>query len=94
MRKVRNADDITVRMIVLILVCTVLTLLMLLVNGCIIVERRCVPEYRYVDIETYKTWGVTNMAPIGRRKIPANLRVCTDMEAQTNITCPRHSIQE
>ena len=28
-------------------------------------------EVKYVDIETYKTWGTTRMVPIGVRRLPS-----------------------
>jgi len=33
-------------------------------------EPQVIEKVKYVDIQTYKTWGTTNLVPIGTRKIP------------------------
>lgn len=44
--------------------------MLLFLSGCTTTETVYVEKVKYVDIETYKTWGTTNLVPIGTRPIP------------------------
>lgn len=45
-------------------------LLLMFLFGCTTTETVYVEKVRYVDIETYKTWGSIHMVPIGVRPLP------------------------
>ena len=46
-------------------------LLLLLLTSCATPQPK--EKIRFVDIETYKTWGSTHLTPIGVRSIPSQI---------------------
>lgn len=60
--------------------------LALLLSGCV-TRTIVVKETKYVDIETYKTWGTTRLTPIGVRALPTEEELCANPLWKAN--CPK-----
>jgi hypothetical protein len=50
-------------------------LLLLLLTSCITIVPQPKEKTKFVDIQTYKTWGSTHLTPIGTRPLPTQAEI-------------------
>lgn len=46
-----------------------------ILSGCV-TKTIIIEKTKYIDIETYKTWGTTRLVPIGVRPLPTEEEIC------------------